>query len=103
MREGHAGGENAIEETLEDCRKVEPPLRKYEDEPLRRFQPRDEIRHTGAVVRDIEVTGALGGGQARIEILPIEVQDIDRMASLFQRLPRRPGNRRCEALRQRMS
>ena len=102
MSEGHARSENPIEEAPEDGGKVEPPLRKYENEPFRRFEPSDELCHVGRIVRDIEVAGALGRGEARIEVFSIKVEYIDRMAALFQHVVRRPGNSCGETLSQRV-
>ena len=43
MVEGDAGRKDAVEEALEDGRKIEPPLRKDKDQPVGSLQPRNDV------------------------------------------------------------
>lgn len=59
MVESDPGRKDAIEETFEDRREIEPPLRKDEYESVRSPQPLDPAGDPGGVVTFIEIAAPL--------------------------------------------
>ncbi|EGE58955.1 hypothetical protein RHECNPAF_2530029 [Rhizobium etli CNPAF512] len=102
MGEGHARREDAIEEPFQDGRKIEPPLREDKNEPIGRPQPGYGIGDGRGIVGHVEISAAFRLGQARIEILGIEIEQIDDMAGGFQGFASGARHRGGKAFRQRM-
>ena len=102
MGEGDARRKDAIDETLQYGREVEPPLRKNQNETVSRFQPDNDTGDGGRIVRHIEIAAPLRPRQPRVKILHIEIQKIDSMAGGFECLAGGPRHRSGKAFRQRM-
>lgn len=85
MVEGNAGHEHTIEEALQDRRHVKPPLRKDENELLGQPEPGDITGDGLAIIGRREIAATLGAGEARVEVVSIEINDVDLDAATLQR------------------